>query len=115
MKQRHRQNKREEINVGTYPQNKMTSLASRWIVKGYWWVTGLLVVFLVAYETYDFSHQQNHVINIIESIVFMTLILIIWSLLFSLAQGIRNQKRIIRDPGCQAQAKHGIFGILRLG
>ena len=96
MKQRHRQNKRKEINVGTDPQNKMTSLASRWIVKGYWWVTGLLVVFLVAYETYDFSHQQNHVINIIESIVFLTLILIIWSLLFSLAQGIRNQKRIIR-------------------
>lgn len=96
MRQRHRQGTREEISVGPYPQNKMTSIASRWIVKGYWWVTGLLVIIVIVYEIYDFTHQQNHVVNIIESIIFLGLLLIIWSLLFGLAQGIRNQRRIIR-------------------
>jgi len=93
-KQRNR--KRSDITLSSYPRNRMTSRAIVWIVGNSWWILGLLILLLVSFEAYDFTHPHSKSIYIVESVIYVTLVGIIVLLLISLGRGIRNQVRIIR-------------------
>ncbi len=101
-KQRNR--KSSDITLSSYPRNRMTSRAIVWIVGNSWWILGLLILLLVSFEAYDFTHPHSKSLYIVESVIYVILVGIIVLLLISLGRGIRNQVRIIRV----LDAKHAL-------
>jgi signal transduction histidine kinase len=96
MTKTHQTSERDEINLPSYPRNGTASRIIVWIADRYGWVIGLLIMMLISFEAYDFSHPQNHWIHIVETIIYLTLPLFIGLLLVSFSQGVRNQNRIIK-------------------
>ncbi len=86
MTKKHRKRKSSEIALSAYPRNRMTSQAIVWIVDNSWWILGLVILLLVIFEAYDFSHPQNKSNYIFEAVFFVTLLGIIVLLLISLAR-----------------------------
>ncbi len=85
-----------KVDLSTYPAPDTVPGALNWIVKRQWWAIVLATILLVAFEIYDFSHTQNPLIYVAETLIFLVLLWVIGLLLSSLSHGFRNQTRIIK-------------------
>ena len=93
----------DNVSLSTFPETKKVPGALSWIADRQWWAIILAAILLISFEIYDFSHKQNLLIYIVETIIFLLLLWVIGLLLSSLSQGFRNQNRIIKNTGCKAQ------------
>ena len=96
MATKHQRSASNKVDLSSNPWIKTISRGIIWIVNGHWWIIGLVVLPLVAFEVYDFTQKQNNTIHIVELFIFLVLLLIIGLMIVSLSQGISNQRRIIR-------------------
>jgi signal transduction histidine kinase len=85
-----------KVNLSTFPETNKVPRALNWIVKRQRWAIILAACLLLSFEAYDFSHTQNLLIYVVETVVVILLLLVIGVLLDSLSRGSRNQNRIIR-------------------
>ncbi len=85
-----------KVNLSTFPETYKVPGVISWIIARQWWAIILATVLLVSFEVYDFSHNQDVLIYLIETVIFLILLWVIGLLLSSLSRGIRNQDRIIR-------------------
>jgi signal transduction histidine kinase len=84
------------VSLSAYPDTNKIPVALSWIVTHQWWGIILVGVLLVSFEVYDFSHKQNPLIYVVETIIFLILLWVIGLLLASLSRGLSNQSRIIK-------------------
>jgi Signal transduction histidine kinase len=85
-----------DVSLSSFPDTKKVPVAINWIVTHQWWGIILVAVLLVSFEVYDFSHKQNSLIYVFETVIFLILLWVIGLLLASLSRGVRNQSRIIK-------------------
>jgi signal transduction histidine kinase len=96
MTKKQRENNNTEIDLSSHLRVGTTRRVIVWLVDNSVWILGLMILLLISFEAYDFTHPQNKSVYFIEFIFFVSLLGIIGLLLNSLAQGIRDQKRNIR-------------------
>jgi len=84
------------VNLSVFPEKNKVPRALNWIVERQWWLIVLATILLVSFEVYDFSHTQDPLIYVVETVIFLVLLWVIGLLLSSLSRGFRNQARIIR-------------------
>ncbi len=85
-----------KVNLSTFPETYKVPGVISWIIERQWWAIILATILLVSFEVYDFSHNQDVLIYLVETIIFLILLWVIGLLLSSLSRGIRNQDRIIK-------------------